>query len=299
MSGDVELLQVNPVLFADFCRFAEAQIRSGDLDPTYPVLREVYAQRGYDLDAALWHTLLYVTFYNLGTAERVFQKYPTPVVVREPLTFPTGIERRGFRGNALANQHVNHLVGEWGAAGGPSAWVERTIGAGGERGWKSLRIAFQRAPYGGNWSSYKWADLVKNVHGFPITADDIGVGGGGATAGPVPGMVRLTGQPWQRCADDVLLQRQLMIQCKEQGVPFDGLDQLETALCDFNSLCKGSYYMGHDIDQQMAQLAGLSQDWWDARRKVFPAQYLGEVGGWDGVRKGRKRAYADRQELLL
>jgi hypothetical protein len=112
-------------------------------------------------------------------------------------------------------------------------------------------------------------------------------------------MVRLTGQPWKRCATDVMLQRQLLLECRDRGVPFNGLDQLETALCDFNSLCKGTYYVGHDIDQQMDQLKNLGREWWDARKAAFPSGYLGEVSGWPGVRKELKRQYADDGLLHL
>lgn len=289
---------MNQQLLGDFRVFAAAQLASGDIDPTYPVLAKVYRQRGYDADTALWHTLLYVAFYNLGSAEEVFNAFPAYQHITAPLTKTTGIERRGFRGNTLANDHINAMVALWKAAGGPSKWVQGVIGRGGEQGWKKLRLAFQQVPHGGNWSSYKWADLLKNVHHLPITADDIGVGGGGPTAGPVPGMVRLTNKPWKECAENVLLQRQLMLDCVSKGVPFDGLDQLETALCDFNSLCKGTYYVGHDIDQQMDQLANLGPEWWAARQQVFPRQYLGELNGWNGVRKELKTKYAQEGVVL-
>jgi hypothetical protein len=68
-------------------------------------------------------------------------------------------------------------------------------------------------------------------------------------------------------------------------------------LCDFNSTRKGHYYVGHDIDQMLAQIkaAGLSPDderlLLDIRREVFPADYLGELNGWDGVDKDRRKVY--------
>ena len=294
---------MNEAVLQSFCRFAKAHIESGDIDPTYPVLKAVQEASGFDIDQALWSTLLYVTWYNLGSAWKVLKVIPRmPTAIDAKLTtwrLPTGTERRGFRGNDLPWQHLNAVIQHVRTHGGSlSSWVMFVAHQGGKAGWREVRQHFQAFPYGGNWSSYKWADLLKHVHGYAITADDIGVGGGGATAGPVPGMVRVTGQDWKRCATDVVLQQELHDECVRRGVPFNGLDQLETALCDFNSLCKGSYYVGHDIDTQMEHIKELDAIWWESRAKVFAPRYLGEVGGWFGVRKPLKTAFRDRGEIV-
>jgi len=262
----------------DFCTFAKAQIQSGDLDPTYPVLKRLYAADALPREIALWRTLLYVTWYNLHSAEVAWTRFPEPGELPSDLRLPTGTERRGFRGNDLAAQHVNTLLAQVRLAGGKlTDWVEGSMVLRGKRGWAHMRQRFQSIPYGGNWSSYKWADMMKNVHGYDITASDIGVGGGGATAGPVPGMVRLTGASWRVVATDVALQQGVHDRAVADGVPFNGLDMLETACCDFNSLCKGSYYVGHDIDVQQEYLASCSDALKRARLNSFVAKYLGEL----------------------
>jgi hypothetical protein len=155
----------------------------------------------------------------------------------------------------------------------------------------------QRLPHGGPWSSYKFADLLAHVHGQPITANDLGIGGGGETAGPIPGMTLVTGSDWRRCSRDVGLQRELLGEARHRGVGFSGLDQLETSLCDYNSLVRGRYYLGHDIDQQMSALerAG-SPALWEARA-VFPDAYRGELHDWFGVRKPLKAMWRDQHRL--
>jgi hypothetical protein len=168
----------------------------------------------------------------------------------------------------------------------------------GQNGWKAARCGLETVSGAGPWASYKWADLLVSVHGLPFEASDIGVGGQGETAGPVCGMVLLTGRTWKECAAKVDLQRALLDEARVAGVPFRGLDQLETALCDFNSMAKGGYYHGHDIDQQMVQLNTSSAGLWEARTESFPVRFRGEASGWSGVRKDFKRAYADRKELV-
>lgn len=282
----------------DFCTFAKGQLESGDIDPMYPVLSEFYEAEELHKAQALWRTLLYVVFYHVGSAEQVWRRYPTMQRV-ELWPMPTGIERRGFRGNGKAQELLNTLVDHVRNKHGGrlDVWADEMVQRRGEQGWADARQAFEQFRFNGPWASYKWADLLKHVHGYDITADDIGVGGKGKAAGPIPGMVILTGKHWRECAEDVALQKRLLDECVMRGVPFDGLDQLETALCDFNSLYRGRYYVGHDIDMQMEHLKQSSAGLWEARARAFPACYLGERNGWFGVRKKLKTLYRDRRQV--
>ena len=174
--------------------------------------------------------------------------------------------------------------------------MDAVVAPGGEPGWVAVCREMCSLPQGGPWTAYKFADLLKHVHGAAITAPDVGVGGMRENAGPVSGLVALTGLSWRECANNVQLQRDMLARARAEGVPLNGLDQLETALCDFNSLLKGTYYAGHDIDVQMEHLppvAGL----WEARA-VFPDAYRGELGGWAGVRNERKSVYRDSGVVL-
>lgn len=287
-------MNVNRKLFVDFCKFATAHVATGDVDPMYPVLAAAYAAEGLDRETALWRTLLYITWYHIGSADAAWTLLPSPLKaiptsVRVPRV--TGIERRGFRGNTKCYDMLDALLSiVFRKYGSLDAWVS----SGEERGWRGVRDSIEAVPYCGPWASYKWADLMKHVHGYNIVADDIGVGGGSATAGPIPGMVRLTGETWQRCAQDTALQNELLGLCRSSGVMFSGLEQMETSLCDFNSLCKGHYYVGHDIDMQQVQLQGCRSSLLAARPKVFPHNVLGELNGWVGLRPNLSVCYRDK-----
>lgn len=285
---------VRQTRWEDFVLFSRAQIASGDIDPMYPVLKRFYAAEKLSPEVALWRTLLYVTWYHVGSAETVWRRFPEPTVLDPAvvISFPTGIERRGFRGvvgGALARKFVagvlkraNFNLLQWVLASGT-----------GEDGWKRIRREFESVAWAGPWASYKWADLLRNVHDIAIEASDIGVGGRGETAGPIPGMVALTGKDWKQCANDVELQKSLLADARARGVGFGGLDQLETCLCDFNSLIKGHYYVGADVDMQMTHLQSSSPGLWEARA-AFPDKYRGELGQptWFGVRKHLLKHYA-------
>lgn len=289
-------------LFKDFCAFACGQLASGDIDPTYPVLKRFYRVEKLSREQALWRTVLYLAWYDLGSAERIWRKYPNPFLPTdsEVRGLSTGTERRSFRGNTKVLDFLGALLSRASLEGGSlEKWVDSFFVDDPTKGWDRAREELQELAFAGPWASYKWADLLKHVHDAPITASDIGVGGRGETAGPIPGMVRLTGLPWQECANDVKKQVALLKRAQDAGVPFNGLDQLETALCDFNSLCKGGYYVGHDIDTQMKHLEHVKdRGLWDAR-VVFEDRFRGEVsGGWFGVRKELKTLYRDQKVLI-
>lgn len=293
-------MRLDPELFEPFVRFSRFQIESQDIDPVYPLLAAYYDREGFSEDAALWRTFLYVVYYHLGEAAKLWELLPEPREV-SPAELPsnpkTGTERRGMRGNpAAAATHINGAVRflRKRQRGSVARWVRACCKPRGRKGWTLLRRSFQTLPHAGEWSSYKFADLVKNVHGLPITAADIGVGGGGRNAGPVPGMVSLTGRPWKQCACSVSLQDRLARETARAGVVFDGLDQLETCLCDFNSLVRGRYYVGHDIDLMQEQLAGeAAAPLRELRAEVFAERYLGEANDWAGVRPKLKKLYRE------
>lgn len=284
---------VNRELFNRFKRFSAEHKISGDIDPVYIVLREVHKIREWGIEKRIWHTLLYVTWYHMGSAEIMLARYPVPQWLKDQPKLSTGVERRGFRGNNKGCEMINDLLESRIASGSMSWWLRDLCDHADnpKERWEAIYNDFKGVKNNGTWAAYKWCDLVKNVLGFPVTAPDIGVGGGGETAGPVPGLVRLTGEDWKRCAYDRKFQEDFYQFCRSEGFDWDGLEEMETALCDFNTHSKGHYYVGHDIDLMMNQIAGIpgENDYWLARERGFPRKYLGEKGGWFGLRKVKRK----------
>lgn len=277
-------------LFARFITFSIEHKRSGDIDPVYLVLKRVHEIRGYDFETAIWHTILYVTWYHLGSCEIMMKEsHSTPVLLTSQPNLSTGIERRGFRGNQKGIEMLKDLQLSSRIDKGLGEWLRGLCEMGNtpQDRWTVIGNDFARIKNNGKWAAYKWCDLCKNVLNLPISAPDIGVGGGGENAGPVPGLVRLTGEPWKRCAVDRDFQKAFYDRCIQAGIPWNGMEEMETALCDFNTYMKGHYYVGHDIDLMMKQIAGIpgENDYWRARSEIFQSVYLGENHGWFGVRK--------------
>jgi hypothetical protein len=253
-----------------------------------------------DEELQLWRLILYVTYYHLGSAEFAWTYHPHPFDERLLPALPTGVERRGMRGNAEAvNKFIQSVFRNAKPYHSLKGWVDFSLldAPDPQTGWWAIRSDFEEVWGAGSWSSYKWADLLKNVMDYKITANDIGLGGGSVTAGPVPGLALLTGETLEQCATNRELQEAWYQRALRAGVPFTGLDQFETALCDFNSLAKGTYYVGHDIDMMTEKLPPDSV-FWAARRAVFPAELLGEMSGWNGRRMDRLTVYRDTGRVL-
>lgn len=76
---------------------------------------------------------------------------------------------------------------------------------------------------------------------------------------------------------------------------------IETKLCSFRNLFKGSRYGGYHHDRQLENLLAyqaaypeykkLWAELFKVRRTLFAPQLLGELGGWIGIRKERKKLW--------
>lgn len=272
-------------LFSDFCEFSNKQLESKDIDPMYPVLESVFKQRDYDEETKLWYLYLYTTFYHVGSAEEVFNKYPKKTIIdsKNEIYHVTGIERRGFRGNLKWIDTINELE----RYDSMIDFVSVTK-RGGMLGWKEMRMRYQEIKNNGPWASYKFADLLAHVMNYSIQADDIGnnksvLGCAEVLTGVNSKIVEKSGQ----------LQNDLYDECIKSGVQFTGLDQLETCLCDFHTILDGRYYVGNDIDMNMKQIPDLPE-FWKARQEVFDSKFLGENHNWVGERKDKKKQYVDK-----
>jgi hypothetical protein len=275
-------MNLDKKLFSDFCKFSKKQLTTKDNDPMYPVLESVFKQRGYDEETKLWYLYLYTTFYHVGSAENLFNKYPKKTKINYNYVRPllTGIERRGFRGNTNWLVTINSLDKYHTMIDFVSP-VKR----GGMLGWKEMRMRFEEIKHNGAWSSYKFADLLAHVMHYDIQADDIG-----SNPSVLGAAQMITGVSIRTAEKSAQFQNELYDKCKKAGVEFTGLDQMETCLCDFHTLTDGRYYVGNDIDMNMKQIPDLPE-FWRARKMVFDSKNLGEVNNWEGERKDLKKQY--------
>lgn len=310
----------------DLAVFAREHIRTDDIDPAYPVLRALIRRGELGVAESFWFVALYLAFYNLPSALRAFNDHPIPRSmgdVIEPHLFklPTGVERRGLRDPLAMQAHLESYRAVVGFDG--SSWLSRTsvevleTPINSKTGYLAFTYpvmsfnkfwaAAQTIRYNGRWAAFKWAELIADVLYYPLAFPDMRLKD---CTGPLEGL------KWLFFDDDRIAD----LESQEEAARIvrgellaRGLDlpweKLETVLCDFNSMRKGGYYVGHDIDLMMEQIerafqrgtisGALRHELYRARLISFPLEYLGERRGWIGVDKRRKAAYRESSTILV
>ena len=282
---------------ATYAQWHRLQVTTGDLDPVYPVLGQLVAAWDLNRDEVAWLIALHVAYYHLGSTLAAFSRTngsarglpatPAALAASGLLSLPCATERRGHRSPAPLAHHLLAIASVHREGG--YAWHARS-------GWDWAQLNEQLVTIDGNgrWAAYKTAELFQKVAQVPMIAADAGHR---YSSGPRKGLELLypdlpTGQDPDTIAHLDKLTAELST---ELGEP--DLAQVETSLCDFHSLTKGTYYLGHDIDAMLAQLLdphvpdSTHRDVWQARAYAFDSSLLGEVRGWAGPRVALKPMY--------
>lgn len=279
----------------DYRRWHHLQVATRDVDPAYPVLRGIVDQLGLDRDSAAWLVLLHVGYYQMGSALAAFAALPKPTAPSPALLrLPTGTERRAHRDVRQWDRHWRALLDAFDAHGGPYGWI---TAAGTD--WAALNDHLATVYGNGRWAAYKTAELAQKVLDVPTEVADAGHA---HSSGPRKGLALLHRIPAGNTAGDVAVLDGLTTTLADELGEHD-IGQVETSLCDFHSLVKGGYYLGHDIDAMAEHLmkvpGDLTQAAFDARATTLPPAYLAEaVGRPLAVDRDRKRAYATTGRIL-
>lgn len=307
---------------SDFVKFGRRMLSSKDIDPLYPVLS--YLQKDMDESAKLWHSFLYVAWYNLPSATIAFDKHPDPaegwrLIGDIEAKWATGVERRANRGGKVAS-HISSFLDDVQFHKGANdpcgilGWHQEDLTSKDsdkwpEINWGILNKRIQGIYLNGRWAAYKHLEVLRRVNGMNLRAPDMG---NQFSSGPREGLAMFYGElEGQGPAVIEILDEQgldLQQRVASRGLEVD-IEELETLLCNWKSLMKSKYYVGHDIDEFQEQIeksyhAGhLSESQrsclYEAREESLPNQYLGELGGWEGVQKKRMRAYSERGKILI
>ena len=289
-----------------FVEFSRWHARSGDVDPVYPVLRAIGERWRLDREALLDLALLYVAYYDLGSALTVWTEMdgwaPGPVT-DEQARLPTGVERRNLRGGDPMHRHLASLEALAEAHGSLHTWLYASLPADRRAAWVTVQQRVQEAWGNGRWASYKVGELLAEVCDLPVTATDAGHAW---SSGPRKGLALLypTVDGNGRKAVATLDAQTDDLAARLEAAGIDArVERVETHLCDFHSLVKGRYYVGHDIDLMWEQIsrphvpAEVRALVADARAAAFDARWLVECTGGTGVRRPLLDLYRTRRVI--
>ena len=279
-------------MFADFYYMVERCCASGDYDPFHPLLKEV--EKDMDREEALWFSCLFIAHYNPGSAWVAF--HDSSVLQPKEWDLPIETARRALFGGRL-HRHLKDLCTKAKSAGGLYKFFTQGFGPSPKRNWSTLRANIGSVYGAGRWAEYTFAEVLQKVHNFRVTPTDMGNEG---SSGPRNGLILLLGSATD--GDSNYLYSNVT---SRVGVSWLDYAVLESLCCDFNSLNKGKYYIGRDIDRQQYRIrkaedrsGQLLGPLWEARKRVFHHKYLGEVQGWEGIDKERCKHYIETGEVI-
>ncbi len=281
--------------------FHKVQEYSTDMDPIYPVLKYIIEKTNTELEESLWLTFLYVAYYNIGSALLAFEKYPTPEVPMDLLDLPCATERRNHRIKGNLTKHFKNLVDIYWWYDGFDRWLTYDLQLDGKFNWLLTQAKLNKVWGNGRWASYKTGEVLWKVNGLNLEATDMGHAN---SSGSRKGLERLfKNLPKGNTHKDIFvldrISNDLVVYMQNQGLKVS-IETAETSLCDFNSMLKGKYYTGIDIDHMQEDLLKVPSIYTDlafeAREKLIPNEYLGELNGWVGVRKEKKKEYVIQQQ---
>lgn len=291
-------------LWEDYKAFHSAQIASLDMDPIYPVLKYVAADR--DPESRMWLSFLHVSYYHIGSALKAWEAYPSPTVITDEaiLNLPKNTERRNHRVPGRLDRHLRSLLEQANAHGGFDAWMNGSVTADPVESWNRIEEELLKPWGNGRWASFKTAEILQKVHDYPIQAPNMAHA---HSSGPRKGLELLfpDAPKGNSPADVATLDRmsdEVLDRLAAEGV-WASMETAETSLCDFHSMVKGRYYVGHDTDAMLVSLSevpsGLSALAMEARRATLPNEYLAEIGGWDPRDHSRNALYRDTKQVAL
>ncbi len=261
-------------LYEEFDRFSRALICSNDVDPTYPVVRDIVNMYKFD---PLWFAFVYVSFYNLSSAIKFCSRIPHPdfwnknaksefKVWRTNGTLKDfGHERRGTNRNLLnqikiydAVKDLSEKLEKADNEGHGNAMRNKVFGDN-----PTFRSYIQKTiPFHGGWASFKLAEIFEKSYCYKdLAIPDIGLKDRDPNSndGPVGGLRWLYGRDhafdksifpvWDRFAENLVEAYRAVNDEDVVSAPAIDIGVIETCFCKYHKIRSGNYYIGHDIHE--------------------------------------------------
>lgn len=287
-------------VFNDYLSFHKNQIESKDIDPAYPVIKYVLNASNKNIEDSIWAILCYVAYYHIGSGFKLFEVVPKPEVPLDSalLSLPCETERRNHRVNERLQKHFESIVDLYYWNSGLLNYFTKGFTKDKKANWLLLNDRLMKIWGNGRWAGYKTAEIFMKVLDFEVLPTDMGHNGAsGSRRGlellykNVPtGNSNLDIKSLDKLSD-------LLVDTMNNRGYHATLETAETSLCDFNSMVKGRYYTGIDIDKMQEALESVESSYTDllfeARKETLPNKYLGELNNWNGVQQNKKKHYAN------
>lgn len=287
----------NTRIFKDFDVFSRALVVSKDVDPVYPVVKDILKHNSHFQPE--WFVFVYVAFYSLETAIEMCNRWPTMEdfnskefvslrLAKELNKF--GHERRGTCRNPVNQIELFKAAKDFISKDIDSKSLK-------DRDNKHFREVLMKRPWHGNWASFKIAELFEKSLGWEnLSIQDLGIDerDPNSNDGPVGGLRWLFGREnkysskwfpiWNRFGERV-----------SEAYGWD-IGKTETCLCKFHKIMSGKYFVGHDI-QEFVDLKHVLLP--ETYSDIMSSNFVGDF--WKGIKtleKEKKGYYNKTGEII-
>jgi len=294
---------MNKELFRIFIRFSQRQYDALDYDPFHPIFK--YVSDNASKEGGLWASTLFMAFYNDGSAYLAFKNHkPLQDMKPDFSKLPIGLQRRNLRGGLIDKYFYmfNRQVKRYGSI---FKFLTHNFTGDKRKDWYLLQETLNSVWGNGRWSSFTLGEMYQKVNGLPVLPCNLM---NENSSGPRAGLELLMGKAVSKQKDKMLQELNdkadvLFKRAKKKiktNIPYlrkghYDYAMMESQLCDTQSLLKGRYYIGRDIDRsqeliidsykvakQLDLKADTINELWNIRSEVFPHEMLGELNDWVG-----------------
>lgn len=303
-------------------KFAEYH-SMGDFDMNFPILIRYANKHNLSMKNRLWMSFLYSTCYCVGTTVFLFKELPlddtlTPKKVKDfwsvfkaPLIFQT--DRRYVKNM----DWFVPLVSDWMKKAGrnPVGYFKKLRGKNPHETYINLYKEVMNWRYFGRFTTFLFIEAVIKL--TPIKANAVWFDwkkGNTATSGALHILYldeeaeAFDATGYLETNTLCLLEKrlpQITRAIKKQYPQIStNITDLETSLCGFRKLFKGTRYGGYYIDRVQDEIIKLQanlpdynclwEELWVHRLDAFSHQFLGEVQGYKGIQKHRCKEWLER-----
>ncbi len=310
-----------------FKKYYRQMVISGDCDPAYPAMEYLCDRLELNPEQRYWLAYLYSCTYCAPSAYYLFNEFPDYENVDVPRLqrwWDNNKKSVMFQSDRMKVKNFNMLIKMFESyramMGNSQVAVWKDIENVNHNYFVRYNAAYsqmRKLYYFGRFSLFNYLEAVNRLTPTKMDATTLylpeaeSCRNGLCYVCDAQEMLTLHHKPSIKPIDYPFLEGKLSqmyeeLKKEQTDIPVSHFS-IETALCAFKKLHWNTRYLGYYIDRQQEEISKMQEnvpngvDWsilWDFRREYFDPFWLGEIGGWKGIRQDRMKLFSEGIGLL-
>ncbi len=305
-----------------FKEFYKLSMLIGDVDPAYPCLRYIADRHELNLQQRYWLAYLYALSYCATTAYYMFNQFPDYENVnierickwwiqnKEKTYFQT--DRRRIKSYNIVDRMIESYMKEVGQ-NQHQYYSNFLLNKDPKINYKFAYKGVSNFYYFGRFSIFNLLQSVRQLTNLNIQPDGLDLKGAQSCRNGLcyaldkkDMMTKINKQKMKNVKIDYRFLQNELIKLyqslkKQNAFPVTYWN-IETVLCAFKKIFWKTRYLGYYIDRQLQQIniarqritKGINWDiMFEFRKQFFNVELLGQIQGWNGIRKQNMNLYLD------